>query len=185
MTSLQPLAPPLQVSRWFNTAVPIDLYSLRGRVVIVECFQMLCPGCVSHGLPQAARIHDGFNADTVAVIGLHTVFEHHDAMQPHALEVYLNEYGISFPVGVDTPGENTDLPRTMQAYQIGGTPTLILIDKQGRRRAQYLGAVADLRLGAEISALCLEDPNDPLTSGPIGMPAARRDGTDRQTTSAG
>src|SRR5690606_20270412 len=39
-------APELQVSRWFNTPAPLSLAALRGRVVVVEAFQMLCPGCV-------------------------------------------------------------------------------------------------------------------------------------------
>jgi len=34
-----------------------------------------------------------------------------------------------------------------------GTPTLVLIDRQGRRRAQHFGQVSDLRLGAEIQTL--------------------------------
>ena len=34
-----------------------------------------------------------------------------------------------------------------------GTPTLLLFDRQGRLRRHYLGAVDDVRLGAEIMAL--------------------------------
>ncbi|GGJ99005.1 hypothetical protein [Luteimonas terricola] len=97
-------APPWQVDRWFNTPAPIDLAALRGRVVVLEAFQMLCPGCVSHGLPQAARVHAGFPPEQVAVVGLHTVFEHHGAMTPLALQAFLHEYRITFPVGVDRPG---------------------------------------------------------------------------------
>ena len=37
---------------------------------MIEAFQMLCPGCVSHGLPQAQRIQHAFG-DAVAVLGLH------------------------------------------------------------------------------------------------------------------
>jgi hypothetical protein len=40
-----------------------------------------------------------------------------------------------------------------------GTPTLILIDRQGRLRRQTLGHVPDLRLGAEIMALMMEAPS--------------------------
>ena len=46
-------APPLEAARWFNTVEPLTLDLLRGRIVVIEAFQMLCPGCVSHGLPQA------------------------------------------------------------------------------------------------------------------------------------
>ena len=50
-------APPLRVSQWFNAPRPLTLDSLRGRAVALHAFQMLCPGCVSHGLPQAGRLH--------------------------------------------------------------------------------------------------------------------------------
>jgi hypothetical protein len=49
-------APELQVSHWLNADSPITLARLRGRVVVVHAFQMLCPSCVSHGLPQATKI---------------------------------------------------------------------------------------------------------------------------------
>lgn len=63
MPSSGPIAPALHVSRWFNTSSPISLDDLRGRVVVIEAFQMLCPGCVSHGLPQAQRIIGAFGSD--------------------------------------------------------------------------------------------------------------------------
>ena len=66
-------APDLQVSRWFNTDQDITLSSLRGKVVVIEAFQMLCPGCVSHGLPQAIEIAGIFSPANVQVLGLHSV----------------------------------------------------------------------------------------------------------------
>ena len=145
-------APPWQVSRWFNAPDDFGLESLRGRVVVLEAFQMLCPGCVSHGLPQAQRVRATFPEDRVAVVGLHTVFEHQEAMTPVALEAFLHEYRIGFPVGVDQAGEGP-LPRTMQAYAMQGTPTLVLIDAQGRLRGQDFGQVSDIALGARIASL--------------------------------
>src|SRR3546814_6971685 len=57
-------APELDVVRWFNSA-PLTLAGLRGRVVVIGAFQMLCPGCVSESLPQLRRIHELFPADAV------------------------------------------------------------------------------------------------------------------------
>src|SRR5690554_5843017 len=156
MEQQHPPAPPWQVSRWFNTDAPVDLSSLRGRVVVLEAFQMLCPGCVTHGLPQAARVHREFSPSDVAVIGLHTVFEHHAAMTPVSLQAFLYEYRIPFPVGIDTQGEKGGLPLTMRAYSMQGTPTLILIDRQGRLRQHHFGQVSDLTLGAQIAELVFE-----------------------------
>lgn len=76
--------PGWQASHWFNTPRPIELKDLRGRVVLVHAFQMLCPACVSHGLPQALRVHEAFQGEAVTVIGLHTVFEHHEVMGSQA-----------------------------------------------------------------------------------------------------
>ncbi len=75
----------LHARDWLNTDRSLTLNDFLGRVLAVEVFQMLCPGCVSHGLPQATRIASTFAPDKVAVIGLHSVFEHHDAMTPVAL----------------------------------------------------------------------------------------------------
>lgn len=146
-------APPLQVAQWFNTAQPLTLASLRGKVVVLAAFQMLCPGCVSHGLPQAQRIHATFPADQVAVIGLHTVFEHHQAMTPVALQAFLHEYRIPFPVAVDRPGDGDPIPQTMRAYAMHGTPTITLIDALGLLRHQHFGQIGDLVLGAQIALL--------------------------------
>ncbi len=153
----QPIAaPPWQVERWFNTQTPLQLADLRGKVVVVEAFQMLCPGCVEFALPQAKRLAEYFSADQVAVIGLHTVFEHHAAMTAVSLEAFLHEYAIRFPVGIDQSLTDSNIPATMRDYHMQGTPTTTLIDKQGYLRMQHLGPVADLVLGARIGALIVE-----------------------------
>lgn len=150
-------APELEVIDWLNTPRPLSLEGLRGRVVVIEAFQMLCPGCVAHGLPQAVRVAETFGRDDVAVLGLHTVFEHHEAQGSRAaLAAFLHEYRIPFPVGIDAPAEGGGLPKTMAAYGLQGTPTLILIDRQGRLRKQRFGLEQDLALGAEIMALMRE-----------------------------
>ena len=150
-------APEWQTTAWLNTDTPLDLEQLRGRVVVVHAFQMLCPGCVSHGIPQAQRVAELFARAPLTVVGLHTVFEHHEAMGVEALRAFVQEYRIRFPVGVDAPGPDGDaMPRTMRAYGMQGTPTIVLIDAQGRRRRQVLGVHDDLLLGAEIGTLLAE-----------------------------
>lgn len=145
-------APELQVSQWFNTDQDLCLADFRGKVLVIEAFQMLCPGCVAHGIPLAQSVQQTFSPDQVAVIGLHTVFEHHDAMMPVSLAAFLHEYRITFPVGVDAASE-TGMPKTMQAYNMRGTPSLLLFNKSGKLRAHHFGDVSELALGAEISSL--------------------------------
>lgn len=149
-------APELDVVQWFNTHEPLTLAGLRGRVVLLHAFQMLCPGCVKLGTPQAQQVHEQFARQDVAVVGLHTVFEHHDAMQPVSLAAFIHEYRLSFPIGVDRPDGRQGIPMTMRAYDMRGTPTLILIDRQGRMRQHSFGHVPDLALGAAIAMLVAE-----------------------------
>jgi peroxiredoxin len=151
-------APELQTSHWLNADGPITLASLRGRVVVLHAFQMLCPGCVSHALPQAAKIKDTFPEADVAVIGLHTVFEHHAVMGVEALKVFVHEYRIDYPVGVDQASPGSDIPLTMQAYSMQGTPSLVLIDRKGMVRLHRFGRMDDMHLGALIGQLVMEAP---------------------------
>ena len=145
-------APPLQVSDWINTPQPLDIADFRGRILVIEAFQMLCPGCVAHGLPQAQRIAQFFPAEQVAVIGLHTVFEHHEVQGTRAaLEAFAHEYRLSFPLGIDR--QDGRLPATMSAYQMQGTPTLIVVDRDGMRRYQKFGQTDDLAIGSVIGTL--------------------------------
>lgn len=150
------LAPELEVTQWLNTTAAPTLASLRGKVVALHAFQMLCPGCVLHGVPQAQKLYDFFPHDEVAVLGLHTVFEHHAAMQPESLRAFLYEFRVRFPVGIDRPSADSTIPMTMQRYAMQGTPTLVLIDRKGRLREQWFGQVEDLAVGARIAGLIAE-----------------------------
>ena len=149
--------PEFEVQKWLNTNDIITLDSLVGKVVVVFAFQMLCPGCVEKSIPQARSVHSMFSRAGVQVLGLHTVFEHHEAMQEASLRAFLHEYKVSFPVGIDMPNENSPMPRTMEKYQMQGTPTILLFDKTGQLRKHQFGHLADLQLGAEIMALLKEE----------------------------
>jgi peroxiredoxin len=156
-TELVPeLAPELQVSQWLNSTHPLTLQQLRGQVVVLHAFQMLCPGCVAHGIPQALRIHEAFSDAGVVVIGLHTVFEHHAVMNAAALRVFLHEYRVPFAVAIDAPAETGAIPKTMMAYGFNGTPSLVLLDHLGRVRLHHFGQIDDLTLGALLGRLLAE-----------------------------
>jgi len=127
------------VQTWFNTDRPLLLSGMRGRVVVLAAFQVLCPNSIGVGIPQAQRIYETFEPKDVAVIGLHATFEHHDAFNTAVLKAFIHEY-----------------PHTMERYKMRGTPSLVLIDRHGLVRKHAFGAVDDLRIGAEIGALTQE-----------------------------
>jgi thiol-disulfide isomerase/thioredoxin len=155
MDALAP-APAWQVSQWFNCPQAIDFNQLKGKVVLLHAFQLLCPGCVSHGVPQAERVHRMLAGDDLIVVGLHTVFEHHAAMTPVVLEAFLYENQISHPIGVDVHQSGSTIPLTMLRYGLRGTPSIVVIDRAGRIRLNEFGKVDDLLLGSSLGKLVTE-----------------------------
>lgn len=147
------MAPELSVSRWFNTDTPLRLADLRGRPVLLHAFQMLCPGCVTRGTPQAEKAFRLFRKTDLQVIALHTVFENHGVMTPDALKVFIHEFQLTMPIGVDMASASGPLPVTMAAYQMQGTPTTILIGRDGIIRHHNFGAEDDMVLGAQIAGI--------------------------------
>jgi hypothetical protein len=167
----QPLLPEWDVSIWLNTPASLTLASLRGRVLLLHAFQMLCPGCVTYGLPQAERVRQAFPAAELTVVGLHTVFEHHNVMTVPALQAFVNEYRWSFPIGVDQPDRRGGPSRTMTRYGLRGTPSCIVLDHNGRVRLHHFGQMEDLALGALLGGLIAERQS--TDEEPAEAPASR------------
>jgi hypothetical protein len=156
-----PESPPeFTTSRWLNSEKKISLKDYRGKVIVVAVCQIACPGSVKFGLPQAERIRKSFTNEEVAVIGLHMAFEKFDAQTPDKVQAFLKDSGIDIPVAYDKPN-GEDLPQTMKDYELQGTPAILVFDRQGRLRRHYLGAVDDLRIGAEIMGMLMEDAKSP------------------------
>ena len=155
-----PKAAEIEASAWINTAKPLSLAQMRGTVVVIHVFQMLCPGCVLHGIPQTQLIRQTFSEKQVKVLGLHSVFEHHSVMNIDALRAFSAEYRITFPIAIDAPSTSGHIPKTMQRYGLQGTPTLILIDKLGRLRLQHYGKIADMQVAKLISELVGEQQDE-------------------------
>ncbi|MGJ7042037.1 thiol-disulfide isomerase/thioredoxin [Shinella sp. BE166] len=153
----RPLAPELAVSAWFNTPGPLTLQGLRGRPVFLHSFQLLCPGCVAQAIPQVQRIERVFAHTDLQVIGIHTVFEHHAAMSPVTLQAFLHEYRLKSPVAVDLAEEGSDIPVTMRRFGLRGTPSSVLIGRDGTILHQVFGVEDDIAVGARI-AMALADP---------------------------
>ena len=152
-----PESPPeLTVTRWLNTKEPVTLKALKGKVVVLLAFQMLCPSCVEKALPLARKLSQRFNPEQVAVIALHTVFENHDVMTEKALQVFQKEYNWPFPIGIDKP-DGVRPPKTFATYQMQGTPSLLVFDRAGRLRRHYFGHPDEMMIAAEVMSLAIED----------------------------
>ncbi|MGI0102050.1 MAG: peroxiredoxin family protein [Nitrosotalea sp.] len=117
-------APNLGVSKWVQ-GLPTNIDKEKDNVVLVEVFQVNCPGCFLHAIPQAIDIYNKYRKDGVTVLGISTAFEDFDKNTVDNLELLLTKgetvgetlkaleqygqladgkklpYKIPFPVGMD------------------------------------------------------------------------------------
>jgi len=117
-------APNLKVSRWVQ-GLPTNFDQQKDQIVLVEVFQVNCPGCFMYGIPEAINIYNKYRSEGVTVLGVATAFEDFDKNTLENLELLLktgevigetkkglSQYGklednklpykIPFPVGMDS-----------------------------------------------------------------------------------
>ncbi len=204
MARVNEAAPELEVDTWLQ-GPPTTLAEQRGKVVLVEVFQVNCPGCFLGGIPEVLEVRQRFQNRPLVTWGLATAFEDFQIntlenlqkllttgeVLPHvqaalATSGFLSgnrlAYEISFPVAWDKvvprkgavtdeavrhlidrdfpdfdnlPGKTRDLITqqvkaylkqkpydawTFDRYGLRGTPSTILIDKQGILRYKWFGS---------------------------------------------
>jgi AhpC/TSA family len=70
-------APEFIVSDWVQ-GEPSTIAQLSGRVILLEVFQVNCPGCFLYSLPEAIALHQQYHSQGLSVIGIATAFEDFD-----------------------------------------------------------------------------------------------------------
>lgn len=202
-------APNLKVSEWVQ-GKPTNIDKEINNVILVEVFQVNCPGCFIYGIPDAIEIYRKYNKRNVTVLGIATAFEDFDKNTLENLKLLLftgevigetrnalSQYGqliegkklpykIPFPIAMDslkkesnvfTEGTVMDFiesnvpdfrsysesdksvlinrakqylkakqysAETFEEYGLRGTPSSILIDKNGLVRQINFGAKGSL-----------------------------------------
>jgi thiol-disulfide isomerase/thioredoxin len=133
-------APEWVISEWINSN-GLALAGLRGKVVVIDFFQLWCPGCNKFSGPLMQKWNQQYSSrKDIQLVGIHTVFEGHSQQTPKRLRRYVKEKNITYPVGVDDQVANQRLPETMIRYHTRGTPEMAIIDKKGKIRFQHFGS---------------------------------------------
>jgi len=117
-------APNIKVSKWIQ-GLPTNFDKEKDKIVVVEVFQVNCPGCFMYGIPEAIELYKKYHSEGVSVLGIATAFEDYDKNTLENLELLLksgevigdtkqglSQYGkledgklpykIPFPVGMDS-----------------------------------------------------------------------------------
>jgi thiol-disulfide isomerase/thioredoxin len=107
---------------WLNTASPLRLKDLRGKVVVLDFWTLCCINCM-HVLPDLARLEKKYPNELV-VIGVHTAkFENEKSTE--SIRKAILRYEVGHPVVNDAE------QRIWESYGSRSWPTLCLIDPEG------------------------------------------------------
>ena len=82
-------APNLKISKWVQ-GMDTNFDKEGDNIVLVEVFQVNCPGCFMYGIPEAIEIHNKYKEDGVTVLGVATAFEDFDKNTLANLELLVN-----------------------------------------------------------------------------------------------
>ena len=201
-------APNLKLGKWVQ-GMDTNFDTEGDNVKLVEVFQVNCPGCFMHSIPEIINIYNKYKGDGLSVMGVATAFEDYDKNTLENLEMLLTtgevvgdtkqaltQYGqlndgklqfkIPYPVAMDSlvkeGGEpsmekmnafiNQQIPNfesqpddyksqiyarvkeyykskeysaeTFEMYSLQGTPSTILVDRNGILRDVSFGSTANL-----------------------------------------
>ena len=201
-------APNLKLGKWVQ-GMDTNLDKEGDNVKLVEVFQVNCPGCFMHSIPEIINIYNNHKSDGLSVFGVATAFEDYDKNTLANLEMLLTtgevigdtkqaltQYGqlddgklqfkIPYPVAMDSlvkeAGEpskekmnafiNNQIPNfesqpedyknqiyervkqyykskeysaeTFEMYSLQGTPSTILVDRNGILRDVSFGQNTNL-----------------------------------------
>ena len=78
----------LKVSQWMQ-GLPTNFDKEKDHIVLVEVFQVNCPGCFLYGIPEAINIYNKYHSEGVTVLGIATAFEDFDKNTKENLELLL------------------------------------------------------------------------------------------------
>lgn len=173
-------APNLHVSSWVQgKATNID--AERGNVVLVEVFQVNCPGCFLYGIPEAIDLYNKYRDKGLSVLGLATAFEDYDKNNMENLQKLvttgevvgetlraLSQYGqlkdsnklpykLPFPVGMDVLRKESGPLSESKVMDFIETNVPDFRSYNEKERMELVQRVKHYLQGKEYSALTFEE----------------------------
>lgn len=146
---------------WLNTARPLRLAELKGKVVLLDFWTYCCINCM-HIIPDLKRLEEEFG-ERLVVIGVHSA-KFTEEGQLENIRQAVRRYGITHPV------VNDNRFLIWEAYGVRAWPTVVLIDPQGYVVMQASGEGVYARFVEPIRRLISSQSGEPslvVNPGPI------------------
>ncbi|MGL6097793.1 MAG: thioredoxin-like domain-containing protein [Fimbriiglobus sp.] len=125
-----PAAPELDGGiAWLNTAGPIKMKDLKGKIVLLDFWTLCCINCI-HVMPDLAKLEKKY-PDQLVVIGVHSAkFE--NEKDTKSIRKAVLRYELAHPVVNDADHKIWD------RFGVQSWPTMVMIDPEGK----VLGAIS-------------------------------------------
>jgi thiol-disulfide isomerase/thioredoxin len=107
---------------WLNTAGPLKIADLRGRIVLLDFWTLCCINCI-HTLPDLAKLEAKY-PNVLVVIGVHTP-KFPNEKNTESIRKAILRYEVTHPVVNDAEAI------IWRKYGVNSWPTLVLIDPEG------------------------------------------------------
>ncbi len=120
----------------------------RGKVVLINFWATWCPPCV-HEIPELIRLQDELSGQGLQVVGI-------SDESVEDIRTFMNKVAFNYPI-LRNPPEQGDLSINYGNSQ-GVLPYSVLIDRQGRIRQVYRGALQFDTLRSDLQPLLAESP---------------------------
>ena len=168
-------APNLGVSKWVQ-GMPTNIDQEKDHIVLVEVFQVNCPGCFLYGIPEAINIYNKYKDQGVRVLGIATAFEDFDKNTLDNLELLAKTgqtigetkkalamygkaangdkipYKIPFPLGMDNLVKDPGKPSMEKVLEFINSQIPDFDSQPEEYRKQIIARVEDYFQSKEYSA---------------------------------
>ncbi len=135
-------APALTLEDIKGTANSLSNY--RGQVVLVNLWATWCPPCKAE-MPLLQEYYTQHKIDGFTVIAIEDGDPTSDVIS------FVNEYRLTFPVWLDPTYQATD-----QAFKTKNLPSTYVIDRTGRVRLAWVGAINSVNLEKYVTSIIKE-----------------------------
>ncbi|MGI9461765.1 MAG: redoxin domain-containing protein [Alphaproteobacteria bacterium] len=112
------------IEQWLNTSKPIDIKSLRGKVVLINFWTFSCYNCRAT-LPALVDWDKKFRSKGLVIIGIHSP-EFESDKRISSIQKAIARHGITYPVPVDNQLQTWD------NYRNSCWPAFYFINKYGK-----------------------------------------------------
>lgn len=117
-------------------ADPLDLASLRGRVVYVDFWASWCGPC-RESFPWMNQLLAAHEKDGLVILAVNV------DQEPAKAQAFLKQFPAKFRVVPDPQGKLAEF------YQLRGMPSSFIVDRSGKVRFAHVGFNSDKKVGYE------------------------------------